>query len=145
MSGITDPTEEYFKDGIWGWDGTQWRKAGLPLWYADRLAGDVINFNADAGVNNLEGDATPAGELWIVQRVAGVNSTSGVARLLIRALSSTHSIALTDAYDVVAGHWVTVATELLMKQSDHLSCHFNGCTAGDDLYLCWWGYKVKVT
>ncbi|GAH24700.1 unnamed protein product [marine sediment metagenome] len=28
MSGITDPTEEYFKDGGWGWDATdgEWKK-----------------------------------------------------------------------------------------------------------------------
>jgi len=26
MSGITDPTEEYFKDGTWAWDGTRWQK-----------------------------------------------------------------------------------------------------------------------
>lgn len=26
MSGITDPNEIYFKDGIWGWDTNQWRQ-----------------------------------------------------------------------------------------------------------------------
>jgi len=26
MSGITDPTEEYFKDGLWGWVTDQWKK-----------------------------------------------------------------------------------------------------------------------
>lgn len=29
MSGITDPTEQYFKDGLWGWDGVRWQKLSV--------------------------------------------------------------------------------------------------------------------
>ena len=145
MSGITDPTEEYFKDGCWGWDGTQWRKLGLIFGYYDRLAGQVVNLNASAGENILTGDAVPAGEIWILQAICALDSTSNVSRIYIRANTGTVACVITDVYSIAAGHWFAAATNMVMKTGDYLNCTFAGCTAGDYLYFRWWGYKMKVS
>ena len=145
MTGITDPTEEYFKDGLWGWDGTQWRKLGLLFGYYDRLAGQVSTTDAAAGANTLTGDTVPAGEIYVVQMVAAIDSNSDTTRVYIRVYGGVVMMPLADEYSVTAGHWVTSTTNMVMKSGDYLDCIFYGCTAGDDLYLRWWGYKMKVT
>ena len=145
MTGITNPTEEYFKDGTWGWDGTQWQKLGLIFGYYDRLAGQVVNDNASAGNNTLTGNPVPAGEIHVIQAVSVVDITSNVTRIYLRANAGAISCIIADEYSVTAGHWVIALPNIVMKAGDYLSCIFYDCTAGDDLYLRWWGYKMKVT
>ena len=145
MTGITNPTEEYFKDGLWGWDGTQWRKLGLLFGYYDRLADQVVNYNATAGTNWLEGDPVPEGEVHVIQVAAAANTVSNVAHIYLRANAGDAGCPLADEYNVAAGHWIFVVTGIVMKAGDFLSCAFYGCADGDDLYLRWWGYKMRVS
>ena len=144
MAGITNPTEEYFKDGTWGWDGTQWRKLGLLFGYSDRLADQVVNDNASAGTNTLTGTTVPAGEIHVVQMVAATDYNNDTTRIQIRANGGTVTMPLADELTVTAGHWVTNTANIVLKAGDYLDCNFYGCTAGDDLYLRWWGYKMEA-
>ena len=145
MTGITNPTEEYFKDGTWGWDGTQWRKLGILFGYYDRLVGQVVNDNASPGDNTLTSDNVPDGELWVVQICCASDINSNVTRIYIQANSPTIPCIIAEEYSVAAAHWVISSREIVLKPGDCLSCKFFGCTAGDDLYLRYWGYKVRVS
>ena len=144
MSGITDPTEEYFKDGLWGWDGTQWRKAGLPLWYGGRVIQQVATNNATAGINSLEGSTVPAGEIWVIQVANAIDINSTLNRILIYCLADGIALMLASEYSVPANHWVIVYPQIVIVPGDHLVAFFDSCTAGDDLYLRYAGYKVKL-
>ena len=145
MTGITNPTEEYFKDGIWGWDGSQWRKLGLLFGYYDRLAAQVVNTSAAAGTNMLTGTAVSAGEIHVIQAIAAIDYNSTTTRIYVSATGGVITIPLADEYSVAAEHWVIKTVNIVLKAGDCLNCIFYGCTAGDDLYLRWWGYKMKVT
>ena len=145
MSGITDPTEEYFKDGTWGWDGTQWRKIGLLFGYYDRLAGKTVNDNATAGTNIVDSATVPAGELWVVQLIAGLNLNTAVTSIRLILVAGSISCGLLDEVPAAANRWVTWTGEIVLKEGDKIQAAFLGCTAGDDIILIWWGYKVATT
>ena len=144
MSGITDPTEEYFKDGLWGWDGTQWRKAGLPLWYGGQIVQQIVNINAAAGYAELAGNTVPAGEIWVIQVAGAVDINSALSRVLIYCLADEIPVTLAEEYSVSANHWVIVYPQIVIAPGDHLVALFYGCTAGDDIYFRYAGYKVKL-
>ena len=144
MTGITNPTEEYFKDGTWGWDGTQWRKAGLPLWYRGQVAEQVTNTNAAAGANTLTGSTVPADEVWIIQITEAIDLNTTLAELEIRWNASGVWLTLASEVSVTANHWVIVFSQITLAPGNYLAAYFNSCTAGDDLYLRYAGYKVKL-
>ena len=145
MTGITNPTEEYFKDGTWGWDGTQWRKVGLLFGYYDRLAGKTVKDNATAGTNIIDSATVPAGELWVVQAIAGINLNTAITKIRLVLTVGSISVGLKDDVPSVANWWVTWTGEVVLKEGDKIQGAFFGCSAGDDLILGWWGYKMRVS
>jgi len=41
MGGVTNPAEPFFKDGVWGWNDTDWIKAGVFLNYYEQYVEDL--------------------------------------------------------------------------------------------------------
>ena len=145
MTGITNPTEEYFKDGTWGWDGTQWRKLGLLLGYYDRLAGRTVKDNATAGENTVDSPSVPAGEVWVVQVITGIDSNTAVTKIRLVLTTGSVSIALKEDVPPAANRWLPWTGEVVLKEGDKIQAVFYGCNAGDYLVLGWWGYKMRVS
>jgi len=144
MTGITNPTEEYFKDGTWGWDGTQWRKAGLLWGYSDRYVERAKNESAAAGNNNLEGSTVPAGEVWVVQGVAVVNINTAT-QCNVFLMVGGEGYTLTEQVTLTPFIWYRFAINpVIMKGGDCLRAFFINCQAGDALYMDINGYKMKV-
>jgi len=145
MTGITNPTEEYFKDGTWGWDGTQWRKLGLLWGYSDRYVERAGNESAAAGYNVLASSTVPAGEVWVVQGVVvkNVNTATQCNAFLV---ASDTGYALTERVTLTPDTWYCFAINpAIMKAGDYLTTAFFNCQAGDGLYMDINGYKMKVT
>ena len=144
MSGITDPTEEYFKDGCWGWDGTQWRKLGLLWGYSDRYVERAENESAAAGDNSLTSSTVPAGEVWVVQGVIVMNMYTATQCCAFLAAGDT-GYALTEQVTLAPATCYRFAINpVIMKAGDYLCAIFLNCQAGDDLYMVINGYKMKV-
>jgi hypothetical protein len=144
MSGVTNPTEEYFKDGGWGHDGARWRKDNLTWGYYDHLAEQQVNLAAGAGNNILAFTVVPAGEVWVVTGVSVLNVNTSV---------DVDARFNTPAVNVVVYHWAAIplATwvsslplNIVLKAGDNMQAWFNPCVAGDDIYAAIWGYKMKV-
>lgn len=64
MTGITDPGEEYFKDGIWGWVGTAWKK--LIGDAAGHLQVDIVTSGLPAGGATAANQATMITALQLI-------------------------------------------------------------------------------
>lgn len=144
MPGITDPSEEYFKDGIWGWNGSAWRKAGLHFSYSDQVLGQVVETNAAAGTNTLSGSSPAAGEIWVITAMEIHNTASAVntARLAVRASSVNYWLAASPALAAKVGlSWSGV---VILAYGDVPYAGMWGCTANDDLYFHYLGYKMTV-
>jgi len=145
MTGITNPTEEYFKDGLWGWDGTRWRKAGIPLWYNAPVGESLSNLNAQSGVNSLTGSTVPAGELWIIESASAIDNTSALDYVAIRVSTGTFWTSIIRKQSVAIAEEVIVNAEVVLSPGYYLYAVFSNCAAGDDIYFRYIGYKVKIT
>ena len=145
MPGITNPGEEYFKDGLWGWDGAQWRKLALLFGYTDRYADQTVNTSAAAGTNALVLTTVPAGEVWVVFSIAAFDANSATTTILTGARLGAVEHYLTSKATPAASELVLWTGQIVLKAGDYLFGVFYGCTLNDDLYLTACGYKMKVT
>lgn len=145
MSGITNPAEEYFKDGVWGWDGTQWRKLNLTWGYADRWSEQVIELNASAGTNSLLTTAVPAGYVYILQAASVRDVNTAATREAIMAFNGSVAYWLMVKDTATVNMPYMWQGEIVLKAGDQVRGYFEGCALNDDLYLQCWGYKMRVS
>lgn len=137
MSGITDPTEQYFKDGSWAWDGTRWQKllvdgdgnlltaGGAPMvthnlldgdWHPDTVAGapvegDVI-VGIDQGAPGIKWQRLAAGA---VNQVLAVQADGSLAWVDLSTLAPSVPavVVLTNDLSEYTATALTNATGLL--------------------------------
>lgn len=112
--------------------------------YHDRYAERVSDLNAAAGTNILQGTAVPAGEVWVIQSIRGVNVNSIPTLVELRVQSATIMAVLEIATPAAANESVLWSGAIFIKEADRTSARFEGCVLNDDLYLDIWGYKMKV-
>jgi hypothetical protein len=144
MTGITDPTEEYFKDGAWGHDGSQWRKLALLWGYSDVYAETESNSDADAGVNYLTFGAVPSGEVWVVTSVVGVNATTAACNIVIAPVIDSAERWVKHTVYAAVTRYVDWHGYLVLAAGDYLRLAFAACIAGDSIAAHACGYKMSV-
>jgi len=145
MTGITNPTEEYFKDGLWGWDGTRWRKLAL-LWgysaaYYERLT------QAEATAETMmDGSTVPAGEVWVVTSVVAWDNDNIITDITGFTYGDAVWIALGQKQSFTAAqeYWEWRGS-IVVPAGGHIRVRFRGCTVGDDLFVDICGYKMRIT
>ena len=143
-SGPTQPTEQYFDKGLWGYGGTQWRKLPLLWGYTDRLLLQGSTTTATAGTNIFTLATVPAGQVWVVTGVSmmDVNTAFGAG---VDAYFTDGVATVKAWYAGVAAQWQTWDnTFLVLKAAEYLKVYFTGCALNDDLYANVWGYKMAV-
>lgn len=144
MTGITDPSEAYFKDGLWAWDGTRWRKQPLQFGFSELAGENLSNTNLAAGLNNLNGAAVAAGELLIVRQVAlmYVGTPPTLAGVYVAGAPGTPYVAI--KYNITSARWYVASCFLVLEAGDFVTCLVDGATATDDLYFRYSGYKMSI-
>lgn len=144
MPGITDPTEAYFKDGTWGWDGSLWRK--LPLvWGYSALAGEALsNTNLGAGTNYLNGTAVSAGEVLVVRQVS-LRYIGTVPTLIeCQSFGTLGYPVLLHQPSPVSTQWYYEPCFEILVAGDYMRAYVAGATAGNNFYFRYSGYKMKI-
>jgi len=130
--------------GINTHDGATWRKQPLIWGYTDRWAGTDSIADAVAGANTITLPAVPAGSVYVLQALTGLNVNS-ICSMRFRVKSVAVACTLTTFANQPAA---TVAakdyTGLPLKEGDQAQIIFEGCTVNDDLYMVAWGYKMRV-
>lgn len=144
MTGPTDPAETYFEKGLWGHDGSVWRKLPMVWGYSDRWAERSTTASASAGSNTVKSTAVPAGEVWVLHAMAARNKDTDVAmQFLLNAGAVVLRVKLVAAPGVNV--WVLYSpTELVLAEGDTVDVLFLSCTSGDELNVDFWGYKMAV-
>jgi len=144
MSGITSPAEPYFKDGIWGWDGTVWRKLSQLWGYSDQYA-EVAEETVSADGNvSLYLSTVPAGEIWVVEFVTFRNRDTAIPEIQGYLDGTSADIRFYHNLNVVAGTYYTWAGTVRMKEGDRIAGFFGGCVTNDVVRLQAMGYKMKI-
>ena len=145
MTGITNPTEEYFKDGLWGWDGTQWRKAGLPLWYRvtymENLGGTATGSSWEKYTSLV-----PSGYVYVIKAAS--------IRNLTRVTGATQFLVLNNAGNYVQLAWVKSLDQyqplmwggdIIMSEGWKFGVIMAGTQTDDVVAGSVAGYKVAIT
>ena len=142
---ITDPTQEYFKDGAWGWNGTTWVKLPLVFGYYEQYLEQVTNLNASTGDNWLNGSVVPAGEIWVVTAATASNEDAACARIQMFIYDGAKHYAMGSVTNPVADQSLVFAGQVILNPGNRFVVRMRGVTAGNDLYFDINGYKMKVT
>jgi len=143
--GPTDPSEEYFDKGLWGWDGSVWRKAALPWGYTGVVNQQVIDLNAAAGQNILSGSAVPAGEVWVIEVISVFNNTTACAKVVVDIVSDGQETELLYETTIVVGQRYIFDGRVTLNVGDYINVYFIDCVAGDDLYMRLHGNRMRVS
>lgn len=144
MSGITNPAEEYFKDGIWGWDGTVWRKLPLVWGYSAQYAEYEYTRGVAAGHRFLTFSTVPAGQIWIITNFSARCSTANPSLIALTANLGGVELDLHAEPYATALATVDVQCYIIMAEDDFLKAYFDDCALNDDIYAYAAGYKMKV-
>ena len=145
MGGITDPTEEYFKDGLWGWDGTQWRKLGLALWFHATYSED-LSCTASSSTPSVWSSAVPAGYIYVVSAASIRNISRAVERAEMRVYSDTNVATFVSCLISPAQYQPAIFTgTLILPTGWRIYMKIVGCSVGDEIRAGVAGYKVKIT
>lgn len=142
--GLTDPTEPYFRNGLWGHDGTQWRRLNLLWGFYDTLAETVVNLSATAGLNTLLGAAVPSGEIWVVRMISAVDVNTAVTYIRLGVRIGPTDYRVYEVRPGVAAQWSSVQCDLVLKESHQIVASMDGCVLNDDIYMQYLGYKMNV-
>lgn len=141
---IKSSSEAYFKDGIWGWTGSLWRKLAMLWGYSDRLVENLGGTQSPAGNYVASSTAVPAGEVHTLQTVSILNTSGARGAVYVRVVLAGVSVYL--AYSAGLATWVPLifATPITLKQGDYVVLQMNSCLDLDVLYAGICGYKMKI-
>lgn len=145
MPGITNPAEPYFKDGIWGWDGSVWRKLPLIWGYSDRWLEDLGGTKSGAGNYQKFGAVVPAGYVYVLQALFIRNDSGARGRAYLEVYDGSDMYSLVTV--MVPARYEVCAWDgaLVLKAGDRVVVTQHTCLDADVLKGGSWGYKMKVT
>lgn len=140
----TDPAEQFFGRGLWGFDAAQWRKLSLLWGYTDRYFEQVVDADSAAGLVDLQATAVPAGEVRVVRAWAGIDQITDPTYISfgIYVPAVYYSFNIQNAPGVNV--WANWDMEGVFKEGDRPQCRFDGCVLHDVLVFQVWGYKMAV-
>lgn len=145
MTGITNPAEEYFKDGAWGWDGTAWRKLNLLFGYYDRYVEAVSAVAVGGGNADTQTTAVPAGYVYLIQCIAVKHNAAAAVEVTCGFFGEGIGVFLMQE-SLAPNVWKPFFTVgVSCKVGDYVRAWATAPGAGKTLYLRVWGNIMKVT
>ena len=144
MSGPTNPTEAYFDKGLWGHDGTQWRRLNLLWGYYDRWTVRVAVSSTGAENTSAFTTAVPAGYVYVAQSVFAYHSDA-TARLTLLRLDDNDKRPILEMTPSLAQYTgITAKQAITLKEGDQLECRITYLTPGKSLEISVAGYKMRI-
>lgn len=142
--GPKKPTEEYFNRGLWGWRGSQWRKLPILWGYTAQYIERISDTDLDEGAQYTNGAAVGAGYIYYV-----FGATARVISATCSQLRFMPYLAdgLSDMWRVVppvSNLMYYIDRQFVMAEGDYIAVRGYDYTAGDDLHVVVWGYKMAV-
>lgn len=142
--GITDPAQEYFKDGGWGWNGSEWVKLGVVWGYSDAyLERNLVN-DCDVGTNWLYGTEVPAGEVWVVSSAYGRDTNNIVTAFYLGVDLDGVTYTIDHIINLAANVGHVWSGSIVLPAGARMYGLFLGCTVDDQILATFCGYKMKV-
>ena len=142
--GPTNPAEQYFNKGLWGWAGSAWRKLALVFGYTSGLHEEQSLTSAAGGNEMLSFTTVPSGELWVVTGWTAFSVTGNPGQ--VRALINTGSgqKQYWRSATVVAQEAIAFPCPVYCPAGTEIKTQYRTCTAGDVIFSNIVGYKMEV-
>jgi len=144
MVGPTNPSEEHFHRGLWGFDGSVWRKLQLLFGFGGVVEEEVVDDNLDAGGNGIQGANVPSGEIWIVQVASIQYLGTSPNNLQIFCGGLGGDVRLLYEKSPVNGVWYCWSGSAILQEGNGVHGYVGGATAGDTLKLRYAGYRMEI-
>lgn len=143
MTGPTDPAEEYFDKGSWGWDLSAWHKLPMLWGFSARWHETVVGVAAGA-IEDLFTTAVPAGYCYVLNAADCYNVSSACDRNIAAYDSGAVAILISESAVLAAVHTVTGYQYIVLEEGDQVRARFTACNVGDTLALRVWGFTMAV-
>jgi len=143
--GITNPTEEYFKDGLWGFDGTRWQKLPMVWGFSASYAEEKKNVNMPAGNSNVIGSVVPAGEVWRITGASVMFVSASCTKVKLVYNATPAEVIVQNVIGMVSGLCYPVDVDITAVEGEYVFARFHGMTLADDAFLHLWGYKMAIS
>jgi len=144
MVGPTNPSEEHFHRGLWGFDGNVWRKLQLLFGFGGIVEEALADTNLDAGTNYLNGAAVPAGEIWVVQNITVRYLGTAPSQMLVIVNGLASGLSLLNVANPSQDFWYTWQGSCILQEGDYVRLIVYGATAGDEVYFRYAGYRMEI-
>lgn len=142
---ITDPTEAYFKDGLWGWVTNRWRKQPIIWGYSEFLKDDLSGTTDGSGNLDSVGSVVPAGYVYVICAVMVRNMTSGGSNLLCGVHLDGDFFPLRRENGVDRYFPVVLICSVPLGEGGAAEIHVRGAGAGDEISAIALGYKMSIS
>lgn len=144
MPGAVNPASEFFKDGLWGWDGTVWRKLPLLFGYTDRWMEDCSEAGVAGGNWGSPCTAVGPGYIYVLQCASVRNTTGQRGDTHIQLCNAGGAWSISVDASPEKNIPVLFDGAVVLKEGDYINFFQRDTVAGDNLYAFVWGYKMEV-
>lgn len=144
MPGITNPAEAYFKDGLWGWDGSVWRKLPLLWGYSDTLTEHKASTNVSAGDASKNFSVVTSGEIWVIASFVAWSDQANISTIEFYLDDGEDNQLICREVYSTAEVTVKAPVPLYVPPGGRLRVTFKDCALNDDIYATVTGYKMKI-
>lgn len=130
--------------GNYGWINANWQKDPLRLGYSGDASAQVEDTNASSGTNTLLSSAVPAGEIWILEAVAGADISNAPARILLGANVNGVGVYFDRDENPVTSVYSGWSGAITLAEGDQVAVQFHGVTAGDTIRMHYHIRKIEI-
>jgi len=141
---ITNPTEIYFKDGIWGHDGTQWRRLNMLWGYYGAYAERAQNTSLPAGSSAVNMTLVSSGYVRVVDNIAFLCISATITAAYLEATIGGTTVVLDVQPAPVSGTWYILHPHVTLAAGDRILLGITGATLNDDAAIDACGYQMRV-
>lgn len=129
---------------LYGWDGAAARKLSLLWGYSDRWAERVENTNLSAGTQTIQSAVVTTGYVYVLSFVAYRTVSASCTTMILQAHDGSQQYEWEAQTPPATAKWYNVAGAIPLRAGDRVQLTGANFTAGDDLYLSLFGYKMQV-
>jgi hypothetical protein len=144
MTGITDPAQKYFKDGLWTYDGAVWRPQNQLIAYRARIVASVSATSTGASPTTVSSAAVPTGYVHIIQAISAFHDDTVARAVIIIANGGGATVGLATNAALAPFGYLLFSTPLALAANDIIQSSCYSLTSGKKIYVGLWGHSFKI-
>ncbi len=133
MGGIVNPSERYFKDGLWTFDGTVWRPQSQLISYRSVIHEAYNLTTAAAGTNSYSFTAVPAGKVAVISSVYAANFVTAASYLAAYINSGVTSYILEFTQYAAVTRFLNSKGQFILAAGELIKVYWFACVLNDTI------------